>query len=96
MVTNHQDFPQGRDHRDARCYFGGSRLPPRRLGRSGPKPHAKTSIVSERKRVAWLGSTASEIAAFPVEAKLKLGTALRIAQEGGQHVAAKPMRGPLR
>lgn len=52
--------------------------------------------MPERKRVAWLGTTAAQIAAFPIEARLKLGTALRIAQEGGQHTTAKPMKGPLR
>ena len=50
----------------------------------------------ERKQVAWLGSTARDIAGFPIEAKLKLGTALRIAQEGGTHASAKPMKGELR
>lgn len=58
--------------------------------------NAKTSMLPERKPVAWLGTTASEIATFPIEAKLKFGTALRIAQEGAQHPAAKPMKGPLR
>ena len=46
--------------------------------------------------MAWLGSTAADIAKFPIEAKLKLGTALRVAQEGGVHVAAKAMKGKLR
>ena len=52
--------------------------------------------MPERKRVAWLGQTAAAIATFPVEAKLKLGTALRMAQEGGMHASAKPMKGNLR
>ena len=56
----------------------------------------KTAYVPERKRLAWLGTTAADIAEFPLEAKLKLGTALRVAQEGEQHVSAKPMKGPLR
>ena len=50
----------------------------------------------ERKRIAWLGTTLADVAVFPSEAKLKLGTALRVAQEGGQHASAKPMKGPLR
>lgn len=50
----------------------------------------------ERKQVVWLGSTARDIASFPIEAKLKLGTALRVAQEGGTHASAKPMKGDLR
>lgn len=50
----------------------------------------------ERKQVVWLGSTARDIASFPIEAKLKLGTALRVAQEGGTHASAKPMKGELR
>ena len=52
--------------------------------------------MSERKRIAWVGTSAADMADFPLEAKLKLGTALRVAQEGGRHVAAKPMKGPLR
>ena len=43
-----------------------------------------------------VGSSAADIAGFPVEAKLKLGTALRTAQEGGHHVNAKAMKGALR
>ena len=52
--------------------------------------------MPERKRIAWLGTASRDIAAFPVEAKLKLGTALRVAQEGRQHASAKPMKGLLR
>ncbi len=52
--------------------------------------------MSERKRIAWVGTSAADIAEFPLEAKLKLGTALRTAQEGGRHASAKPMKGPLR
>jgi phage-related protein len=58
--------------------------------------HARTSITLHRRRVAWIGSTAAAIGKFPLEAKLKLGTALRMAQEGGQHAAAKQMKGALR
>ncbi|HVA29352.1 MAG TPA: type II toxin-antitoxin system RelE/ParE family toxin [Candidatus Baltobacteraceae bacterium] len=39
-------------------------------------------MISAPKRVAWLGTTASDIARFPEEAKLKLGRALRVAQGG--------------
>src|ERR1700734_112535 len=59
-------------------------------------PYAKPGMTPKRKRIEWIGPTAADIAAFPVEAKLKLGTALRIAQEGGQNPAAKQMKGPLR
>lgn len=52
--------------------------------------------MPERKRLAWLGTSAADIADFPVEAKLKLGTALRVAQEGGRHTSAKLMKGPFR
>ena len=52
--------------------------------------------MPERKGLIWLGTTAADIAEFPLEAKLKLGTALRVAQEGGQHISATPMKGPLR
>jgi phage-related protein len=44
--------------------------------------------------VAWTDAATSST--FPIEAKLKLGTVLRVVQEGEQHAAAKPMKGPLR
>jgi phage-related protein len=58
--------------------------------------YAKYSIMPERKRLIWVGTSASDIATFPLDAKLRLGTALRVAQEGGRHNSAKPMKGPLR
>jgi phage-related protein len=50
----------------------------------------------ERKRISWVGTSANDVAAFPVEAKLKLGTALRLAQEGDLHSTARAMKGPFR
>jgi phage-related protein len=58
--------------------------------------YAKTGIARAHRRIAWIGPTAATIAAFSVEAKLKLGTALRIAQEGSHSPAAKAMKGALR
>jgi phage-related protein len=52
--------------------------------------------MSERRRPLWLGTSAIDIATFPLEAKLRLGTALRVAQEGARHNSARPMKGPLR
>ena len=36
------------------------------------------------------------MAGFPMDAKLKLGTALRVAQEGARHASARSMKGHLR
>ncbi len=59
-------------------------------------PYIKSGMAAVRRRVAWIGTTGATIAAFPVEAKLKLGTALRIAQEGSHSPATKAMKGALR
>ena len=76
--------------------WGGAAPSSEALRRSGANLCQIWHEAGARRRVAWLGTTASAISRFPVEAKLKLGTALRIAQEGGLHALAKPMKGPLR
>lgn len=45
------------------------------------------------KPVVWIGSTRSDLASFPDEVKDAIGYALYIAQCGGKHSEAKPLRG---
>ena len=45
------------------------------------------------KPVVWIGSTRADLAAFPEDVKDAIGYALYIAQLGGKHAEAKPLRG---
>jgi len=43
--------------------------------------------------VVWIGSTRADLASFPEDVKDAIGYALYIAQCGGKHADAKPLRG---
>jgi len=43
--------------------------------------------------VVWIGSAKRDLRAFPGEVKDSIGFALYVAQQGGKHVDAKPLRG---
>ena len=45
------------------------------------------------KPVAWIGSSKADLSAFSEEVKDSLGFALYMAQQGGKHRDAKPLRG---
>lgn len=45
------------------------------------------------KPVVWIGSSKSDLASFPGDVKDAIGYALYIAQRGGKHADAKPLRG---
>lgn len=45
------------------------------------------------KRLFWVGSSLEDIRRFPEAVKLAVGYALYLAQEGGKHDDAKPLRG---
>jgi len=45
------------------------------------------------KLVVWIGSTRTDLASFPEEVKDAIDYALYIAQRGGKHADAKPLRG---
>ncbi|HZR64787.1 MAG TPA: type II toxin-antitoxin system RelE/ParE family toxin [Terriglobales bacterium] len=45
------------------------------------------------KPVVWIGSTRADLSSFPEDVKDAIGYALYIAQRGGKHAAAKPLRG---
>lgn len=45
------------------------------------------------KPVVWIGSTRNVLASFPEDVKDTIGYALYLAQQGGKHPAAKPLRG---
>ncbi len=45
------------------------------------------------KPVVWVGSSRSDLASFPEDVKDAIGYALYIAQGGGKHADAKPLKG---
>jgi phage-related protein len=45
------------------------------------------------KPVVWIGSTRADLSSFPEEVKDAIGFALYVAQQGGKHPSAKPLRG---
>ncbi len=45
------------------------------------------------KPVVWVGSSRSHLASFPEDVKDAIGYALYIAQRGGKHANAKPLKG---
>ena len=45
------------------------------------------------KPVVWIGSSRTDLASFPEDVKDAIGYALYIAQRGGKHADAKPLRG---
>jgi phage-related protein len=45
------------------------------------------------KELIWVGSSKQDLSAFPDEVKLVMGFALRMAQGGGKHATAKPLKG---
>jgi len=45
------------------------------------------------KPLVWISRTRADLSAFPEEVKDSIGFALYVAQQGGKHVSAKPLRG---
>ena len=45
------------------------------------------------KELIWVGSSKQDLSAFPDDVKLVMGFALRVAQQGGKHASAKPLKG---
>jgi|SRR5579863_1609081 len=45
------------------------------------------------KPVIWIGSSRKDLGAFPDPAKNRMGYALFLAQQGGKHIDAKPLKG---
>jgi phage-related protein len=45
------------------------------------------------KPVVWIASTKADLSSFPEDVKDTIGYALYIAQRGGKHADAKPLRG---
>jgi phage-related protein len=51
------------------------------------------TVLSRIKPVVWMGSAKADLASFPEDVKDAMGYALYIAQRGGKHPDAKPLRG---
>lgn len=54
------------------------------MGESGKNP---------RKPLFWVGSSREDVREFPEPVKKTIGFALALAQEGGKHEQAKPLKG---
>jgi len=61
--------------------------------------YARLGIISksrhcpQSKPVVWIGTTKADLTSFPEDVKDAIGYALYIAQGGGKHADAKPLRG---
>lgn len=51
------------------------------------------SALPSLKPVSWIGSAKEDLRSFPEEVKDSIGFALYVAQQGGKHTGAKPLRG---
>ncbi len=51
------------------------------------------AAISNIKPVAWIGSSKADLSRFPEDVKDAMGFALYVAQQGGKHRDAKPLRG---
>jgi len=50
------------------------------------------TALSRIKPVVWIGTTKADLTSFPEDVKDAIGYALYIAQSGGKHADAKPLR----
>jgi phage-related protein len=51
------------------------------------------AVSKHLKPVFWVGNTRAALSGFPEEVKDAMGFALYVAQQGGKHSDAKPLRG---
>ncbi|MFL6751381.1 MAG: type II toxin-antitoxin system RelE/ParE family toxin [Sphingomicrobium sp.] len=49
--------------------------------------------MDDDRPLVWVGTTLDDISAFPDDVKQVMGFALRVAQRGGKHPRAKPLKG---
>ena len=50
-------------------------------------------VTTPRKPTIWMGSSLDDLSAFPSDVKDEIGYALHLAQTGGKHEKAKPLKG---
>jgi phage-related protein len=50
-------------------------------------------MAAEEKPIVWVRGSRADLKAFPKEVRSQIGYALAVAQEGGKHPDAKPLRG---
>lgn len=48
---------------------------------------------NKMKELDWIGSSKKELLKFPIDVRKEMGHALYIAQAGGKHKCAKPLKG---
>jgi phage-related protein len=50
-------------------------------------------MTADVRPIVWVGSSKEDLKTFPKEVCIRIGYALAVAQEGGEHPGAKPLRG---
>jgi phage-related protein len=50
-------------------------------------------VSADERPIVWVGSSKEDLKAFPKEVCSQIGYVLAIAQEGGEHLDAKPLKG---
>jgi len=50
-------------------------------------------MAAAEKPIVWMRSSKQDLKAFPKEVRSQIGYALAVAQEGGKHPDAKPLKG---
>ncbi len=50
-------------------------------------------IEPQLKQIEWIGSSLENLKEFPEEVRGEIGYALYLAQTGGKHISAKPLKG---
>jgi phage-related protein len=49
--------------------------------------------MATAKPLVWMGDSRESVREFPKEVRMEVGVALWVAQNGGKHVTAKPLKG---
>jgi phage-related protein len=49
--------------------------------------------MNEERKTVWVGTSLDDLKAFPREVQRVLGFAIRVAQQGGKHPDARPLKG---
>jgi len=50
-------------------------------------------LTKKLKELVWVGSSKKDLKGFPEEVQDEMGYALHVAQMGGKHISAKPLKG---
>jgi len=63
------------------------------LSQNWDNPKLMAERMKKVKVLSWISSSKKDLKEFPVDVRKEMGHALYIAQEGGKHKSAKPLKG---